>query len=68
MPKFHGGGGGGGAMRRHPPTHITPHALPLFVLNDVSVSMNFEYNDRRNKIIPKEVQAKHPRASSVTNA
>ena len=29
--------------------------------------LNFEYNDRRNKIIPKEVQAKHPRASSVTN-
>ena len=23
--------------------------------------LNFEYNDRRNKIIPKEVQAKHPR-------
>ena len=29
--------------------------------------LNFEYNDRRNKIIPKEVQAQHPRASSVTN-
>ena len=26
--------------------------------------LNFEYNDRRNKIIPKEVQAKHPRASA----
>ena len=28
---------------------------------------NFECDDRRNEMMPKEVQAKHPRASSVTN-
>ena len=38
----------------------------VFDLNH-KCDLNFEYNDRRNKIIPKEVQAKHPRASSVTN-
>jgi hypothetical protein len=32
-------------------------------MNIAPLELNFECNDRRNKIIPNEVQAKHQRAS-----
>ena len=50
------------------PGLFLPLHFILFISGaELGAELNFECNDRRNKIIPKEVQAKHPRASSVTN-
>ena len=63
--KKKGEGGGGNKKITHTFRRLSYVYCEL--KHQMNYKLNFEYNDRRNKIIPKEVQAKHPRASSVTN-